>query len=206
MAERKLPGSFRLQLLALLLAFLGALGLLAQAYGRSALLSQKAEQLNLSVGLARNGAEAFAGCGSLTSLSVPGSVRTIGDGAFRDCVSITSVMIPDGVTEIGNYVFRNCRGLTAVVLPETLERIGRYAFSYCSKLETLRIPAAVTEIGTEAFSNCGMWSVTFQGDAPAIGENAFKGVQATAFYPQDAQGWNRKATVSYGGNLTWETI
>ena len=115
-------------------------------------------------------------------------------------------MIPSGVTEIGNYVFRNCRGLTAVVLPETLERIGRYAFSYCSKLETIRIPAAVTEIGTEAFSNCGMWSVTFQGAAPTIWDNAFKGVQATAFYPQDAQGWNRKATVSYGGNLTWETI
>ena len=93
MAERKLPGSFRLQLLALLLAFLGALGLLAQAYGRSALLSQKAEQLNLSVGLARNGAEAFAGCGSLEEAALLLGGQTQGedlalvffDGAGQSC-------------------------------------------------------------------------------------------------------------------------
>ena len=70
----------------------------------------------------------------------------------------------------------------------------------------MRIPASVTEIGTEAFSNSSMWSVTFFGDAPKIAANAFKGVTASAFYPSDAEGWNRKATVSYGGTLTWETI
>ena len=133
-------------------------------------------------------------------------MRSIGDGAFRDCTSITAVMIPEGVTEIGNYAFRNCRALTAVVLPDTLERIGRYAFSYCTKLESLRIPASVTEIGTEAFSNCSVWSVTFYGDAPRIAENAFKGVNASAFYLTSAQGWNRKTAVSYGGTLNWDTI
>ena len=61
MAERKLPGSFQIQLLALLLAFLGALALLAQAFGQSALLSRKARQLNQAAGLARNAAEVFAG-------------------------------------------------------------------------------------------------------------------------------------------------
>lgn len=115
-------------------------------------------------------------------------------------------MIPEGVTEIGNYAFRNCRALTAVVLPNTLERIGRYTFSYCTKLESLRIPASVTEIGAEAFSNCSVWSVTFYGDAPNIAENAFKGVNASAFYPSIAQGWNRKTAVSYGGTLTWDTV
>ena len=91
-----------------------------------------------------------------------------------------------------------------MVLPESLEEIGRYAFSYCAKLESLRIPAAVTKIGTEAFSYCGVWSVTFFGDAPQIGDNAFKGVQASVFYPKDAQLWNRKTTAQYGGTLTWE--
>ena len=66
MAERKLPGSFQWQLLALLLAFLGALALLAQVYGRSAALSARTARLNVSVGLARSAAEAFAGSGSLS--------------------------------------------------------------------------------------------------------------------------------------------
>ena len=71
-------------------------------------------------------------------------------------------------------------------------------------LSALRIPAAVNKIGTEAFSYCGVWSVTFFGDAPQIGDNTFKGVQASVFYPKDAQLWNRKTTAQYGGTLTWE--
>ena len=50
-----------------------------------------------------------------------------------------------------------------------------------------------------------MWSVNFQGAAPSVADNAFKGVQASAFYPKDAEGWNRKTAAQYGGNLTWDT-
>ena len=115
-------------------------------------------------------------------------------------------MIPEGVTEIGNYLFRGCSKLTAVVIPETVETIGRYAFSRCAKMERVQIPASVAKIGSGAFADCGMWSVTFLGGAPVIAANAFENVQASAFYPQSADGWNRKTIAQYGGSLTWEAI
>lgn len=34
---------------------------------------------------------AFIGCESLTTVSIPGSVKTIGEGAFASCTAITSL-------------------------------------------------------------------------------------------------------------------
>ena len=39
--------------------------------------------------------------------------------------------------------------------------------------------------------------------APQIASNAFKGVTASAFYPSNSQGWNRKTAGQYGGTLTF---
>ena len=47
------------------------------------------------------GNDAFRDCGSLTSVTIPGSVTSIGVAAFRDCTSLTSMTIPDSVTSIG---------------------------------------------------------------------------------------------------------
>ena len=41
-------------------------------------------------------------CTSLTSVTIPNSVTSIGDEAFHDCTSLTSVTIPNSVTSIGD--------------------------------------------------------------------------------------------------------
>ena len=60
------------------------------------------------------GFEAFYGCTSLTSLTIPNSVTSIGDKAFYNCTSLTSLTIPNSVTSIDYSAFKNCTSLEGV--------------------------------------------------------------------------------------------
>ena len=80
------------------------------------------------------GERAFAGCSSLTSVTIPDSVTTIGNSVFSCCSSLTSVTIPDSVTAIGDYAFEYCSSLTSMTIPDSVTAIGDDAFSYCSSL------------------------------------------------------------------------
>ncbi len=54
--------------------------------------------------------------------------------AFSDCSSLTGITIPNGVTSIGNYAFHNCKSLTSIIIPDSVTNIGSFAFRGCSKL------------------------------------------------------------------------
>ena len=60
------------------------------------------------------GDQAFFGCMTLTSITIPDSVTTIGDSVFYDCTSLTSITIPSSVTSIGDSAFSNCTALTEI--------------------------------------------------------------------------------------------
>ncbi|HCH73991.1 MAG TPA: hypothetical protein DEV87_02275, partial [Clostridiales bacterium] len=54
--------------------------------------------------------------------------------AFWDCTSLTSITIPDSVTSIGRSAFSNCRSLTSITISDSVTSIGDEAFSGCYKL------------------------------------------------------------------------
>ncbi len=54
------------------------------------------------------GENAFSGCTSLSSVTIPNSVTSIRSSAFYNCTSLSSVTIPNSVTNIGNYAFYGC--------------------------------------------------------------------------------------------------
>ena len=120
------------------------------------------------------GNSAFEGCSSLTSLTIPSSVTSIGAFAFKGCSGLTSLTIPSGVTSIGESAFWDCSGLTSLIILSSVTRISREAFRYCSGLTSLIIPSSVTSIDEQAFWGCsGLTSLTIPSSVTSIGYAAF---------------------------------
>jgi hypothetical protein len=94
----------------------------------------------------------------LTSVTIPNSVISIGEGAFTGNRELVSVIIPNGVTTISKEAFRSCR-LTSVTIPNSVTSIGEDAF-LGSRLTTLTIPDSVTTIGRGAFYGSPLISVS----------------------------------------------
>lgn len=75
------------------------------------------------------GEDAFSDCTSLTSITIPGSVKTISSGAFSGCTGLRNVIIPDSVTHIQVGAFRGCTSLVNVEFPDSVMIIDNKAFS-----------------------------------------------------------------------------
>ena len=61
---------------------------------------------------------AFDGCSSLTSITIPNSITTIGSGGLS-FTGLIDVVLPDSVTSIGDTAFYNCTSLTSVTVNAT---------------------------------------------------------------------------------------
>ena len=89
-----------------------------------------------------------------TSVTIPNSVTSIGNGAFNGCRGLTSITIPNSLTSIGGIAFYGCRGLTSITIPNSVTSIGRSAFSYCSGLTSVKCLASIPpSIGNNSFQN-----------------------------------------------------
>ena len=58
---------------------------------------------------------------------------------FYRCGSLTSVTLPNSITSIGYSAFECCSSLTSITIPSSIKCIGKYAFFYCNKLKNVVI-------------------------------------------------------------------
>lgn len=104
----------------------------------------------------------------IKSITIPGTVTTIGSSAFSGCANLTAIDLPTSVTQIDAYAFSST-GLTAVTLPKHLRKLGLSAFSGCTALTGVALPDSLTALGYGVFQNCSaLTAVEFPaGIAPA---------------------------------------
>jgi len=170
-------------------------------------------------------------------------VTTIAPGAFSSRTTLTNVTIPDSVTSIGYEAFVACSRLTAITvdtnnpvyssvdgvlfnksqtilvaypggiagdytIPNSVTNIGNAAFDSCSSLTTITIDTNVNSIGSYAFCGCShLAEVYFKGNAPSVGEAAF-GVQylPTAYYLPGTTGWSDFSKNSHLPVVQWNPL
>lgn len=83
-------------------------------------------------------------------------VEKINHDAFKCCELLKSISIPESVKSIGDHAFSRCKLLSRVIFAENsaLESIGCYAFYDCLELTRIFIPENVSYIGKGAFDTC----------------------------------------------------
>ena len=85
------------------------------------------------------GKEAFSGCDSLKSITIPTGVTSIEYFTFNGCSSLTSINIPNNVTSVGEYAFNGCSSLTSVTIGNGLDSLDQKIFADCNALNSITV-------------------------------------------------------------------
>ncbi len=130
--------------------------------GSNAIVNFKGK-LIISKGITEIGKASFNGASKITGVEIPNSAILISDYAFQKCEGLTTITIPGSVKKIGNWwgnangqIFNGCSNLKEVILEEGIEEISGRAFDSCSKVKEWKLPKSLKRIGPGAFQSTGV--------------------------------------------------
>ena len=97
----------------------------------------------------------------LTDITIPPNVTAVRSNAFLG-TAIKSINIPSAVTEIGKYVCRGCIKLETAEINGTI--IGPYMFTGCEKLKNMTVSSNLKTFGEHALNYCkSLETIIFKG-------------------------------------------
>ena len=143
---------------------------------------------------------AFESQDTLSSITLPSSVQSIGTYAFYKCPMLSSVELSEGLTSIGELAFSDCVSIESITLPQSLTELGVGAFYNCDGLTSVTLPENVATIGDSAFNKCdNLVSVySMATTPPTIGGDVFMRDNVTIYVPDTAYS-------DYKGDTKWST-
>lgn len=172
------------------------------------------ERIIVEEGITELGNSLFSDFESLDSISLPQTLKNIGDCVFYKCSALEKIIVPEGVETIGYQAFCSCSNLTEITLPSTIKNIeseafdgtGITSFNYPqnikyipnsvfanTSLEEFSVPESVTEINDNAFHRCSsMKKITIPKSVTYIGSDVFKYCRNLTIY-----GYKDSAAESY---------
>lgn len=140
---------------------------------------------------------------SLKTITIPASVKTIGERGLNACTALEEINIPDNseltklnknainycpalkrvnfgknskLDEIGDNCFAGFENLEEFNFPASLTKIDANAFYQCKNLKTITFAegSKLTTLGNGCFSDCAFTDISFPNHITTIGNEAFR--------------------------------
>ncbi|MDY4900280.1 MAG: leucine-rich repeat protein, partial [Sodaliphilus sp.] len=124
------------------------------------------------------GAWAYAGT-PVEEVTLPESVKEVGDGAFFYATHVTNLVLPSKVTKVAPYLTAGTNVANTNIWGNDITRIGDFALYNLSDIDRLTIPSQVTYIGTKAMAGMtGLTRITAKPTTvPLLGHDVWAGVE-----------------------------
>ena len=99
------------------------------------------------------GAEAFTCC-KFTRISLPESIKHVGDNLFSNSGKLEWVHLPSSLKQLAPYMFSGCTSLIHVDMPVEINEFPEGLFYGCSSLQEIPFRYGITVLPENVFARC----------------------------------------------------
>lgn len=129
--------------------------------------------------------EAFLNKRSMGRITIPKTLKHIGESAFQGCADLTGIQISDlsawcQISYSGNPIIKDHdiyvdgRAITNLAIPENCFKVGDYAFYNCNNIKSVQFHNNIKSIGDYTFFGCiSLTTLDIPIGVSSIGNSAF---------------------------------